>query len=90
MRQIVIIISRIKSLFQEEIVSEKTISERERKMAQKCLECPVCRRARQKQRGLAFIFVKFIEGGLCPYCKAYERVYGKKAHEPVNENTKDA
>ena len=50
-------------------------------MAQFCVNCPVCSRARKKQRGLAYWFVKTIEDGLCPYCAAYERVYGKKAHE---------
>ena len=58
------------------------VSERDRKMAQWCVDCPVCRRARAEQKGLAFWFVKSIEGGLCPFCRAYERVYGKKAHEP--------
>lgn len=56
-------------------------TEKDRKMAQRCVECPVCSRARKKQRGIAFWFVKNIEDGLCPYCAAYERVYGKKAHE---------
>jgi uncharacterized protein CbrC (UPF0167 family) len=53
-------------------------------MAQQCVECPVCRQARVKQRGFLFWLVKAIEGGLCPYCKAYEKVYGKKAHEPAD------
>ena len=57
------------------------ITEKDRKMAQKCVDCPVCERARVKQKGLAYLFVKFIEGGICPYCAAYEKVYGKKAHE---------
>lgn len=43
----------------------------------------MCSLARRKQRGLAYWFVKVIEGGICPYCKAYERVYGRKAHEPI-------
>ena len=64
-------------------MSSATVSERDRQMAQRCLECKVCDRARVQQRGLAFWFVKTIEGGLCPYCKAYERVYGRKAHEKV-------
>jgi hypothetical protein len=51
-------------------------------MAQVCITCPVCRHARAKQQGIAFSFVKNIEGSLCPFCRAYERVYGKKAHEP--------
>ena len=54
-------------------------------MAQRCVTCPVCRRARAKQRGMAFLFVKLIEGRVCPYCRAYQRVYGRKAHEPAGE-----
>jgi len=59
------------------------ISNKDRWMAQRCVECPVCTRARNQQKGVAFWFVKNIEDGLCPFCKAYERVYGKKAHERV-------
>jgi len=55
------------------------ITEKDRKKAQKCLECPVCKHARKKQKGILFWFVKKIESGICPYCKAYEKVYGKKA-----------
>ena len=60
-----------------------TITEQDRAKAQKCVECPVCSHARKTQKGLAFWFVRCIEGGVCPNCKAYERVYGRKAHEPV-------
>jgi len=67
----------------KENVESNAITDDERARAQKCLECPVCSRAREKQRGLAYWFVKRIEGGICPYCKAYEKVYGRKAHEPV-------
>jgi hypothetical protein len=56
-------------------------TEKDKKMAQRCVECPVCTRARKQQRGFAYWFVKIIEHGICPYCTAYERVYGKKAHE---------
>ena len=55
----------------------------DRELAAKCMACPVCRRARAKQRGLCFWFVKKLEGNICPACRAYERVYGRKAHEPV-------
>ena len=58
-----------------------TVSEKDRQMARRCVECPVCRHARKRQRGMVFWFVKHIEVGLCPYCAAYERVYGKKAHQ---------
>ena len=63
-------------------MDNQNITEKDRQMAQKCVECPVCRKARRDQKGLAFWFVKKIEGGLCPYCQAYEKVYGRKAHEP--------
>jgi hypothetical protein len=59
------------------------ITERDRAMAQRCADCPVCRRAQKRQRGFAFWIVKHVEGGLCPYCLAYEKVHGRKAHEPV-------
>lgn len=59
------------------------IADRDRFRAQRCVECPVCTHARKKQRGVAFWLVKNVEGGICPYCKAYEKVYGRKAHEPV-------
>ncbi len=41
----------------------------------------VCRYARKKQKGVVYTFVKSVEGYVCPACRAYERVYGKKAHE---------
>lgn len=53
-----------------------------RAMAKVCVQCPVCRTARKNQEGLAYSFVKNIEVGFCPFCMAYEKVYGKKAHEP--------
>ncbi|MGD8719037.1 MAG: hypothetical protein PVH29_09480 [Candidatus Zixiibacteriota bacterium] len=62
---------------------ETNVTEEDRAKARRCLECPVCRRAREKQRGLAYWFVKHVEGGFCPYCQAYEKVYGRKAHEPM-------
>ena len=61
----------------------REISDRDRKMAQQCVTCPVCKHARKKQQGPVFWFVKKIEGDLCPFCKAYERVYGRKAHQPL-------
>jgi hypothetical protein len=30
---------------------------------------------------VAFWLVKKIESNLCPFCRAYERVHGCKAHE---------
>ena len=65
-----------------------TITDEDRKKAKQCLECPICRRAREKQKGLAYWFVKKIESGFCPACKAYEKVYKRKAHEPLPETNK--
>ena len=59
------------------------ITEKDRKMAQMCVDCKACKYARKKQKGLIFWFVRYLEGGICPACKAYEKVYGKKAHELV-------
>lgn len=64
-------------------MEQPAITDKDREMARKCLECPVCSYARRKQRGLVYLLVRFVEGGVCPYCKAYERVYGRKAHEPL-------
>ena len=52
-----------------------------RLMAEHCRNCIVCSHARCKQEGLAFAFVKNIEAKICPFCLAYEEVYGKKAWE---------
>jgi len=64
-------------------MNSETITERDRWMARHCLECVVCSHARKKQRGIAFWFVKHIEEGFCPFCKAYAKVYGRKPHEPI-------
>jgi hypothetical protein len=66
----------------EKPMQDRQITRRDRFMAQRCIECTVCTRARGKQRGFAFWFVNRIEGGICPFCRAYEKVYGRKAHEP--------
>jgi uncharacterized protein CbrC (UPF0167 family) len=63
----------------------ETITEKDRALAQKCVECVFCNYARKKQKGIIFWIVKTVEGSICPYCKAYERVYGRKAHEPIPE-----
>jgi hypothetical protein len=59
-------------------------------LAKICLSCPVCRHARKTQAGAAFLFVKNAENGLCPFCGAYERVYGRKPHEPLAKAAADA
>jgi len=53
----------------------------DRALANVCRNCLVCRRARQRQSGAAFWLVQQVEGRVCPFCRAYARVYGRKAHE---------
>ena len=62
-------------------MSSAEVSKLDRLLAKFCEHCPVCRHARQKQQGLAYTFVRQVEAGLCPFCQAYERVHGRKAHE---------
>jgi len=63
-------------------VNGPIITERTRALAQRSANCLVCQRARRRQAGLAFWIVKTFEG-LCPFCRAYEKVHGRKSHEPV-------
>jgi hypothetical protein len=58
-------------------------SRRDKVLAKACMNCPVCRRARQKQRGFAYELVKKAEGRVCLFGRSYARVYGRKPHEPV-------
>jgi len=67
-------------------MQNEDITDEDRRKAKQCLECPLCKRAREKQKGLIFWFVKKLESGICPACKAYEKVYNRKAHEPIPEN----
>jgi hypothetical protein len=53
----------------------------DRALARICHACPACRNARRYQTGLAFKLVKGVEAKVCPFCQAYERVHGHKAHE---------
>jgi len=59
------------------------ITEKDRRRAKWCLECPVCRYARKKQKGLLFWFLKRFKGRFCPYCRAYKKVYNQNPHEPI-------
>ncbi len=53
------------------------------KMAKFCKDsCPGCKTAREKGKGFTYQFVK-LESGLCPMCRAYAKVYGKKAYEKI-------
>ncbi|MBN2210853.1 MAG: hypothetical protein JW709_05600 [Sedimentisphaerales bacterium] len=66
----------------------EAVTEKDRKLAAACMACPVCSRARRRQRGFCFWLVKRVEGKVCPACRAYEKVYGRKAHEAIEEKEK--
>ncbi len=53
----------------------------DRTLALLCGFCPACRYARRKREGVVFRMVKCLESSICPFCRAYEKVYGIKAHE---------
>ena len=61
---------------------ESNVTNLDRSMARVCESCPVCRTASRNQQGLANRFVRGVEEKVCPFCRAYERVHGRKAHEP--------
>jgi hypothetical protein len=63
-------------------LGNETITDRTRALAERSANCVVCQCARRQQAGLAFWVVKTFEG-LCPFCRAYEKVYGRKSHEPL-------
>jgi hypothetical protein len=65
-------------------MSQQKASSFDKVLAKVCLNCLVCRRARQNQRGLSFWLVNRVEAKLCPFCRAYERVYGRKAHQSAD------
>ena len=67
-------------------MSASSVTEKDRRLAQSCVDCTLCIRARVRQRGFSYWLVKRIDSRICPFCKAYEKVYGKKAHEPVPVN----
>jgi hypothetical protein len=50
-------------------------------LARVCAACPLCRHARRHGKGIAVAIVRSIETRLCPFCIAYEKVHGRKAHE---------
>ncbi|NTW98707.1 MAG: hypothetical protein HGB35_02015 [Geobacteraceae bacterium] len=67
-------------------MNKNDVTPLDRALAGMCELCPVCRHASRSQKGLAFSIVKNVEVNVCPFCRAYERVHGKKAHEPRIES----
>ncbi|MCE5313920.1 MAG: hypothetical protein ABFD49_02555 [Armatimonadota bacterium] len=65
------------------------INEELKAKAKTCLECPICRRARKNQRGLAYLFVRLVERKGCPSCKAFEEVTGQRAFDPITQDAID-
>lgn len=55
------------------------------KKALNCVDCGICKRARVKQKGIAYFFVKYIDRKVCPDCKAFEKVFNRPAFDRVSE-----
>lgn len=64
-------------------MNPKAASKLDVALAKVCLRCPVCRQARKNQAGAAYWVVRRVENGVCPFCRAYGRVFGRKSYEPL-------
>jgi hypothetical protein len=64
-------------------MGDKKISKKDEIFSKICEICPTCRIARKKQKGLSYWIVKNVEDQRCPFCVSYEKVTGRKAHEPI-------
>lgn len=64
-----------------ESMAHETVTALDRFLARVCENCPACRQAQKQQAGVAYWLVTNVEVKVCPFCRAYERVHGKKAHE---------
>ena len=62
-------------------MTSPTASNLDRALAAVCEHCPACRHARKTQEGPVYSFVKKVEGHLCPFCQAYERVHERKSYQ---------
>ncbi len=62
-------------------MQNQPVSRWTRVLAARSANCAVCKSARRRQAGFAFWLVKTFEG-LCPFCRAYEKVHGRKSHAP--------
>jgi len=60
---------------------DRGVTPLDRALARVCECCPVCLHARYHQKGIVHAFVQKVEVEICPFCRAYERVHGRKAHE---------
>jgi hypothetical protein len=69
-------------------MNQDNVSSVDRWLARVCVNCLLCRTARRRQGGWAFKLVSRLERRFCPFCRAYERVYGRKAHEPLGEQAR--
>jgi hypothetical protein len=62
-------------------MKKKSPTKMDRALARICHACPACRTARRYPNSFSYKLVKGVESKFCPFCQAYERVYGHKAHE---------
>jgi hypothetical protein len=64
-------------------MKKKKFDEATLKKAKFCKdECPGCAKGRQKGKGFLYLLMH-LERYVCPYCRAYEKVYGIPVWEKV-------
>jgi hypothetical protein len=39
----------------------------------------------KNKKGIAYFFTKYIDRKVCPNCKAYEKLTGQLAYEPITQ-----
>ena len=62
----------------------QSITDKDRQEADYCLtKCTGCTGARKNQKGFKYWVVKLIGVNFCPNCKAYAKVYGQRAYQPI-------
>jgi hypothetical protein len=73
---------------QEEEAKAPEVDETLQKRADFCLKkCPVCVLGRKKDKGFFHAWTKLeVKLGVCPWCNAYEKVYGVPAYEKPPES----
>jgi hypothetical protein len=64
-------------------MNTRTPTRLDRALAKVCQHCPLCRRARKEQAGAAWWIVSRVERRLCPFCRAYKRVYVNRRGQPL-------
>ncbi len=64
-------------------MENENVTEKDREMAQVCLNCFFGKMVRQEQKGLLYDCARSFADKFCPFGQAYEKVFGRKVYEPI-------